>query len=33
MVGGLVECLNGGCVGRKSDVEWIGKMFEWWVGW
>ena len=33
MVGGLVGCLDGGWVGRKSDVEWIGKMFELWVIW
>ena len=27
MVGGLVGRLDGGWVGRKSDVNWIGKMF------
>ena len=29
MLGGLVGCLNGGLVGRKFDVNWIGKMFKW----
>ena len=29
MVSGLVRCLDGGWVGRKSDVEWIGEMIEW----
>ena len=33
MMGGMVRCLNGEWLVRYLDGGWVGRMFEWRVGW